>query len=177
MGNFILKIKYKLILILNGLFLKLLGLKVIGIPKIDFGSRIYGIKNIKIGKNFIAGNSLRLQNTNKLSSITIGNNVNFNDRVHIASEISVKIGNNCLFASNILITDHGHGKSPLDISPIKRKLYSSPVVIGDNVWIGENCVIYKGVTIKDGAIIGANSFVNKDVGKGHIVVGNPAKKI
>jgi len=49
--------------------------------------------------------------------------------------------------------------------------------IGNDVWIGTNAIIIAGVTVGDGAIIGANAFVNKDVEPYSIVVGTPAKHI
>ena len=52
-----------------------------------------------------------------------------------------------------------------------------PVVIGDNVWIGQGCAIMKGVTIGDGAIIAAHSVVTKDVPANTIAAGTPAKVI
>lgn len=48
-------------------------------------------------------------------------------------------------------------------------------IIGNDVWIGANAIILAGVTIGDGAIIGANSFVNKDIEPYSIVTGTPAK--
>ena len=59
--------------------------------------------------------------------------------------------------------------SPCDL-PLK-----GDTVIGNDVWIGQNAVILPGVHIGDGAIIGANSVVGKDVGPYTIVVGNPAR--
>jgi lipopolysaccharide O-acetyltransferase len=53
----------------------------------------------------------------------------------------------------------------------------SPVVIDDNVWIGEGVVILPGITIGKGAIVGANSVVTKNVSAYTIVVGAPAKVI
>lgn len=50
-------------------------------------------------------------------------------------------------------------------------------VIGNDVWIGQNAVILPGVNIGDGAIIGANSVVGKDVLPYSVVVGNPAREI
>lgn len=47
--------------------------------------------------------------------------------------------------------------------------------IGNDVWIGANCVILPGVTINDGAVVGAGSIVTKDVPKNAIVMGNPAR--
>lgn len=53
----------------------------------------------------------------------------------------------------------------------------SPVIIGEDVWIGCNCVIMKGVKIGNGSIIGAGSVVTKDIPAGVMAAGNPAKII
>ena len=52
-----------------------------------------------------------------------------------------------------------------------------PVIIGNDVWIGRNALILSGVTIGDGAVIGANSVVSKDVEPYALVVGNPARVV
>lgn len=52
-----------------------------------------------------------------------------------------------------------------------------PVAIGKNVFIGARSIIMKGVTICDGAVVGAGSVVTKDVPANAIVAGNPAKVI
>lgn len=52
-----------------------------------------------------------------------------------------------------------------------------PIHIGEDVWIGGSAIILPGVTIGDGAIIGAGSVVTKNVPKGATMVGNPAKQI
>lgn len=54
---------------------------------------------------------------------------------------------------------------------------SKPIYIKDNVWIGTGATILKGVTVSEGAIIGADSLVTKDVPAHSIVAGNPAKVI
>ena len=64
----------------------------------------------------------------------------------------------------------------------KRKIpdaveYGKAVTIGKNVWIGGNCCILPGITIKDNAVIGAGSVVTKDVPANVVVAGNPAKII
>lgn len=64
---------------------------------------------------------------------------------------------------------------------IKRKNWdvvnSQPIKICANAWIGMNCLILKGVTIGEGAIIGAGSVVSKDVPAWSIAAGNPAKVV
>lgn len=62
--------------------------------------------------------------------------------------------------------------------PNVRPLYSKgPIVIGNNVWIGEKVAVLGGVKIGDGAIIGANAVVTHDVPPYSIAVGCPAKII
>ncbi len=60
---------------------------------------------------------------------------------------------------------------------MKRKLSFQPIVIEDNVWLGEMVFVMLGVTILEVSIIGANSVVTKDILKYSIVVGNPCKVI
>lgn len=53
----------------------------------------------------------------------------------------------------------------------------APVKISDKVWIGFNSIILKGVTIGEGAVVGAGSVVTKDVPAWTVVAGNPARII
>ena len=54
---------------------------------------------------------------------------------------------------------------------------SAPITICDDAWIGMNCIILKGVTIGEGAIVGAGSVVTKDVPAWTVVAGNPARVV
>lgn len=111
--------------------------------------------------------------------IEIGNRVSIGESAHITCINKIIIGNNVLAGKKVLITDNAHGFSDRDLfglHPIDRPLVSKgPVIINDNVWIGEKASILPGVTIGFGAIIGANSVVTKNVPAYAIVGGNPAK--
>lgn len=76
---------------------------------------------------------------------------------------------------------HSHGKlNKTDIKKvaIERRLYSKGnIIIEDNVWIGEGCVILPNVKIGQNSVIGANTVVTKDVPRNSIVVGNPGRVI
>lgn len=82
----------------------------------------------------------------------------------------------------MLISDNSHG-DPKDmalrnIAPNARPIYSKgAIVIGDNVWIGEKAAILAGVTIGEGAIIGANAVVTKNIPPYSIAAGIPARII
>jgi acetyltransferase-like isoleucine patch superfamily enzyme len=81
----------------------------------------------------------------------------------------------------VFITDHYHGTTGADdlaIPPLERKLFfKGPVVIEENVWIGEGVAIMPDVTIGKGSVIGANAVVTKSVPPLSVVAGAPAKVI
>ncbi len=60
---------------------------------------------------------------------------------------------------------------------VKEEKSDGSINIGDDVWIGANCIILKGVTIGEGSVIGAGSIVLNDVEPYSIVAGNPARKV
>lgn len=144
-----------------------------------------GLKCIEIGSSCILGHSMQLtlwENSNYPNAkIEIGDNCAIGDNSHITAYNHIKIGNNVLMGKRILITDNSHGASTLslmEIPPNKRPLYSKgPVIIEDNVWIGEKSTILPGVHIGFGSIIGANSVVTKDLPPYSLAAGNPAKVI
>lgn len=110
--------------------------------------------------------------------ITIGDNCRIvGGCLHAWSSITV--GNNCLIAGNTQIMDsNAHKTSMLDPdNRINTKDEPRPIVIEDNVWVGANCFILKGVRIGKGSVVGAGSVVSEDVPPNSIVLGNPARVI
>jgi acetyltransferase-like isoleucine patch superfamily enzyme len=103
-------------------------------------------------------------------NITIGNNCGFSG-VSIISGCSVTIGNNVLCGANVIIGDRNNHEN------IFKEFKPEPVTIGDNVWVGMNSVIMKGVTIGENSIIGANSVVTKSIPANVIAAGSPCKVI
>ena len=101
--------------------------------------------------------------------------------MHITAIDGIEIGDELLTGSNVLITDNAHGLfdwSVMTVPPVERPLVSKGKVrIGSHVWIGNNVCVLPGVTIGDGAVIGANSVVTHDVPPGAMAVGMPAKVI
>jgi acetyltransferase-like isoleucine patch superfamily enzyme len=92
---------------------------------------------------------------------------------------SIRIGRHCLFAGGVRMADYdGH---PTDA--MRRRTEPSPpeaimpIVIGDDVWIGADSRILKGVTIGDRSIVGAGAIVTKSVPSDVVVAGNPARVV
>lgn len=144
-----------------------------------------GRQRIRIGRGFTSGPGLRLDafGSGNAVLLSIGDDVQVNDAVHIAAIGSVRIGDRVLIASRVFITDHNHGSysgadqdSPL-VPPALRKLSFAPVSIEDDVWIGENVAVLPGVTIGRGSIIGTGSIVTHGVPPYSIAVGSPARVI
>jgi acetyltransferase-like isoleucine patch superfamily enzyme len=154
------------------------------------GSRIIGGKHISFGKAVYAERNLWLEAVTCYRSqrfdphITIGDHVCFSDGVHISSVSSIVVGKHTLFGSRIYVSDHNHGiykgqnQSSPDEPPACRLLGGGgPVVIGENVWIGDNAVIIGPANIGRGAVIAANSVVRGAIPSNTIVAGAPAKPI
>jgi lipopolysaccharide O-acetyltransferase len=148
---------------------------------------------MQVGQNFRVGDDLWLEavvayGAQRFSpALTIGDNVNVSDRVHIACIDRVSIGAGTLIGSRVIITDHAHGvyrdseaglQSDPETLPVERLLDSpGPVTIGRNVWIGDGVAVLPGSDIGDGAVIGANSVVRGVIPAATIAVGAPAKPV
>jgi acetyltransferase-like isoleucine patch superfamily enzyme len=105
---------------------------------------------------------------NQNAIIRIGNNCGFSGTV-IGSFLSIDIGDNVMCGANTLITDSDwHTKDYRSGPP-------APVIIGNNVWIGEGAKILKGVTIGNNSVIGAGSIVTKSIPPNSIAAGNPCR--
>jgi acetyltransferase-like isoleucine patch superfamily enzyme len=106
-------------------------------------------------------------------NITIGKNVFFNTGCTFQDRGGITIGDGTQIGQNVVLVTLNHGAVPE-----KRHItYPSPIVIGENVWIGANATILPGVTIGDNAIIAAGAVVTKHVPGNAVVAGVPAKVI
>lgn len=112
------------------------------------------------------------------ASLVIGNNSGFSG-VSIYCAKDITIGNYVNCGGNVSIWDTDF--HPLEFEARRthdvEKIRSSPINIGDDVFIGANSIVLKGVTIGDRAIIGAGSVVTKAVPADEIWAGNPARFI
>lgn len=148
---------------------------------------VRGGRYITIGDDFHSGRDTtigawdRYQGETFHPRIVIGRGVRINAGAYISAINSITIGNDVLFGRNVLIVDNNHGRGcveEIDIPPAQRKLYSrGPVVIEDNVWLGEGVAVMPGVRIGYSAIIGAHSVVTGDIPARCVAVGSPARVI
>lgn len=175
-------------------------------PRINFKSGIlsktfrvhFFCKNsnakVIIGENSILKNEIIFEGMNGL--VVIGEKTFINKDTKIMSVDSVTIGDFVTMSFGVMIYDHdSHSldfrerqkdiKKILDTRNLNNDIEnkdwtyvkSAPVVIGDNVWVGFQAAILKGVTIGEGAIVAARSVVTKDVPAWSVVAGNPAKVV
>jgi acetyltransferase-like isoleucine patch superfamily enzyme len=106
----------------------------------------------------------------------------------VMAEERIEIGSHCLISWNVGIADSDfHPLEPaqrlIDAQalapffkdrPPRPTLRTAPVVIADNVWIGMNATILKGVTVGENSVVAAGSVVTRNVAPNSVVAGNPA---
>jgi len=95
----------------------------------------------------------------------------------IASNQLVRIGCDVMIADQVTIRDTDHNISSVDQPMIEQGIETSPVIIGNDVWIAHGAIILKGVTVGEGSVIAAGAVVTKDVPPYAIVGGVPARVI
>lgn len=114
----------------------------------------------------------------KNATLTVGKSY-INTECVIACQNSITIGDNVAIARRVAIYDSDFHDIISDGESSNSRILnpSSPVIVGDHVWIGFGAIILKGVIIGEGAIIAAGAVVTHNVPAFSIVAGNPAKVI
>ncbi len=159
----------------------------------SFGSK--AVTNLPEGKGRAAGVSRGLQNVAFSGENKVATGCNFNGTINIgyASTLGyngtyhgdISIGNYCQLGPNVSIITTNHPMYHLSTfineslfdGELKKLKKNKKVVVGHDVWVGQQVIILGGITIGNGAIIAAGSIVTKDVMPFSIVAGNPAKHI
>lgn len=154
--------------------------------------RLYGPQYIKIGSGTCFAEGLFLTAWDSYPAadgmqdlgipiMEIGEKCFFGAYNHLTCANKIVIGNGVLTGKWVTITDNSHGdtsRETLMIPPHDRRMVTKgPVVIEDNVWIGDKATILAGVSIGKGAVIGANTVVTKDIPPFCVAVGNSLRII
>ena len=141
------------------------------------GSRVINGSKFELAPNTIIGkNSYMAVYGNGKLKIGEGSNIGMYGMMAAINEIH--IGRNVLFGPNVYIADYNHCYEDVNMPISKQNLSrGGRIQIGDDSWIGKNVVIVGNVTIGKHCVIGANSFVNKDIPDYSVAVGNPCKVI
>ncbi len=141
----------------------------------DGSVTVLGTGNVMIGEKARIGDLAELT-TNHEGVIRIGREVRLNRGATICAYTEVSIGDFSMVGEFVSIRDANHGIAKGELVR-NQKHDAKPIRIGKDVWVGRGACILPGVTIGDGAIIGANSIVTKDVPENCIAAGIPAKVI
>ncbi|HWQ90718.1 MAG TPA: acyltransferase [Clostridia bacterium] len=111
------------------------------------------------------------------------------DRVHLGSYVYIgpwvqiygrgglRIQNNVMIAPEVLIMTSMHNYKGATMVPYDNVELLRPVVLHNNVWLGQRCIIMPGVELGEGVIVATGAVVTKSYSSGTIVGGNPAKPI
>ena len=144
----------------------------------------FNIKEMHVGNNSRISEHCWIQCINNYQGrefapeLKIGDDVHIGRFAHIIACGKMKIGNGVVIAERVYISDNLHGFEDLD-SPIMQQPLKlpGPVIIEDEVWIGNGACILPNVTIGKHSIIGSNAVVTKDIPPYCVAAGVPAKII
>lgn len=170
---------------------------------ISFSARIAGSNCLKLGRSAAIGRYVQID-ARSIEGICLGDSVTIDDYAtlrgsgvlrNLGKGISVgdrtsighsnfihggggvKIGSDCLLGPHVQIFSENHNYEsparPIRLQGERR----SPVVIGDDVWIGAGSIVLSGVTIGDGAVVAAGAVVTRDIPPMAVVGGVPARPI
>ena len=134
-------------------------------------------ENVSVGDGFTCGFGV---------NISVGSNVSINMNCTFIDCNKITIGNDTLIAPGVHLTTATHPVELADrLTPnwnpasgeYRWRTYAKPIAIGNGCWIGANVVVLPGVTIGDGAVVGAGSVVTKDIPPNVVAVGNPCRVV
>ncbi len=131
---------------------------------------------LELGDNCTIQNFAFFQLTRPHPKVIIGENSVIGRHCIITAKNLIQMGSNVLMGSYVQVIDHNHGMAPG--KPIREQAaVIGEVIIGNDVWIGAGAKILANVHIGDGAVIGSNAVVTRDVPTNAIAVGVPARVI
>jgi acetyltransferase-like isoleucine patch superfamily enzyme len=159
-------------------------IKIFGLPIIDVNKNskaIFGNNLVLNSNSYFSEPGINhpviLRTLNSNAKLVIGNNVGISGGGICAAK-SIEIGNNVMFGANAFVTDTDF--HPIDVENrrfSRENIHTANVIIEDNVFLGMNTIVLKGVKIGKNSVIGAGSIVAQDIPENVIAAGIPAKVI
>lgn len=159
----------------------------------------YNKKNVRIASGAVIGRKTRFEGANRIGRNTVfGGVLGYGSYIGAVSSLNGSVGRFCSIAAGVQVINGFH---PLDAVSTHPAFFSTkkqcglsfadctsyketrcaegkyPIVIGNDVWIGQNAMLMAGICIGDGAVIAAGAVVTKDVPPYTVVGGVPAKEI
>ena len=140
-------------------------------------AKVYNRKNVLLAKSSLICEYVIIRAP--IALLVVGENSQVGPfSVFFTGDSGITIGNDVMISPHCVFAAGNHEYRNLDVPMIQAGGFSNgPIIIEDDVWIGANCTICDNVRIGKGAIVGANSIVNKNVNSYDIVGGVPAIKI
>jgi len=129
--------------------------------------------NISLGENCVIG-SFAIISTARDAAIRIGAHSYINSYNVLGANAAIDIGDNCIFAAFVQITDASHGIDDLSVAARHAGSSAAPVRIGDNVWLGSGVMVMMGSSIGNDSVVGAQSLVRGDLPERSVSFGTPA---
>jgi acetyltransferase-like isoleucine patch superfamily enzyme len=153
-------------------------IKTNGMVHIGRGAGIYcrrGLARMELGRDIWigAGTHIRCHE----GSMRIGDRVVFGGSDTINAYLDVVIGDDCIFADWIYVTDFDHRYRKLDVRIQDQGIVCTPVRIEPDCWIGEKVSILRGSVVGKGSVIGAQTVVKGDIPPYSVAVGSPARVV
>ncbi len=133
--------------------------------------KLQGVERIHLGAgcSVFEGAWLATESGGELS---IGDHTYLGHDVHLHALDPVSIGSDCVIADGVFVGSSDHDRDD------RHGVHGTgPITIGDRVFLGQRCVVLGGVSIGDGATVGAHAVVTRDVAAGQTVVGIPARPV
>lgn len=126
----------------------------------------------KKGENVIIANPIEIT---KPENLQLGSHVYIGPNAWISTYGNVQIMDGTIIGPRLKIYTGNHNYDSEKLLPYDEITIAKNVTIKENVWIGGDVTILPGVTIEEGAIVAASSVVTKDIPRGAVIGGNPAK--
>lgn len=139
-----------------------------------------GTKQIRIGSRVDIRRGARIEAVGRSEggrvALSIGDGTRIHLGFHVGAAEHVDIGRNVLIAGNVYVTDHDHAlPRPGEPPTLNSALIVRPTRIEDDCWLGEGCMVLKGVHLERGSVVAANAVVTRSFGPYSLVGGVPAR--